>query len=112
MTLMSICSICLQAPAGRPWHAFSKCTVFTGGLGSRRGPSNPDRESSKNRFDYPIVRHHPLFAKQRRDGSRSNFSSLLLGENVRIIRRRGPFDERKNNSGGQYQGGETFFLSF
>ena len=66
----------------------------------------PLRESSKNKFDYPIVRHHPLFAKQRRDGSRSNFSSLLLGENVRIIRRRGPFDDRgRNGNGSGQQGG-------
>ena len=71
----------------------------------RRLPQLPStRESSKSRFDYPIVRHHPLFAKQRRDGSRSNFSSLLLGENVRIIRRRGPFDDRRGNGNGGQQG--------
>ncbi|TRY73081.1 hypothetical protein TCAL_12909 [Tigriopus californicus] len=50
---------------------------------------NPPRRSPRRRrprFDYPIVRHHPLFAKQAKSGERSNFSSLLLGENVRIIR--------------------------
>jgi hypothetical protein len=51
------------------------------------------------------VRHHPLFAKQRRDGTRSNFSSLLLGENVRIIRRRGPFDGKQDSGGGGVQAG-------
>ena len=44
-------------------------------------------EPKKTKFDYPIVRHHPLFAKQHRRGERSNFSSLLLGQNVRVIRR-------------------------
>ena len=39
------------------------------------------------RFEYPIVRHNPLFAKQKSAGDRSNLSSLLLGQNVRIIRR-------------------------
>ena len=33
------------------------------------------------------MRHHPLFAKQPKSGERSNFSSLLLGKNVRVIRR-------------------------
>lgn len=37
------------------------------------------------KYDYPIVRHHPLFAKQGSSGP-SNFSSLLMGNNVRIIR--------------------------
>ncbi len=44
--------------------------------------------SSKSKYDYPIVRHHPLFAKQPKPGAggQSNFSSLLMGRNVRIIR--------------------------
>ena len=33
------------------------------------------------------MRHNPLFAKQKSAGDRSNLSSLLLGQNVRIIRR-------------------------
>ncbi len=41
---------------------------------------------SQAKFDYPIVRHNPLFAKQK-SGERSNLSSLLLGQNVRVIRR-------------------------
>ena len=32
-----------------------------------------------------LYRHHPLFAKQSKTGQ-SNFSSLLMGNNVRIIR--------------------------
>ena len=43
--------------------------------------------SRKTRIEYPIVRHHPLFAKQPKSGGQSNFSSLLLGQNVRVIRR-------------------------
>ena len=39
-----------------------------------------------NKLDYPIVRHHPLFAKTR--GSRT-ISSLLVGENVEYMRRPG-----------------------
>ena len=38
------------------------------------------------KFDYPIVRHHPLFAKTR--GSRT-ISSLLVGENVEYMRKPG-----------------------
>ena len=43
--------------------------------------------SRKSKNEYPIVRHHPLFAKQPKPGGQSNFSSLLLGQNVRVIRR-------------------------
>ena len=43
--------------------------------------------SRRSRLEYPIVRHHPLFAKQPKSGAQSNFSSLLLGQNVRVIRR-------------------------
>ena len=43
--------------------------------------------SRKSKLEYPIVRHHPLFAKQPKSGCQSNFSSLLLGQNVRVIRR-------------------------
>jgi len=55
-------------------------------------PRGSNRRSQSRRFDYPIVRHHPLFAKQKvspagADGRSSNFSSLLMGENVRVIRR-------------------------
>ena len=39
-----------------------------------------------NKLDYPIVRHHPLFAKTR--GSRT-ISSLLVGENVEYMRKPG-----------------------
>ena len=39
------------------------------------------------RSDYPIVRHHPLFAKTQR--SRSGISSLLVGENVEYMRKPG-----------------------
>lgn len=65
-------------------------------------PTPPSRDLSRHKFDYPIVRHHPLFAKQRRDGARSNFSSLLLGENVRIIRRRvgNGLEDRNTDDGG------------
>ena len=61
---------------------------------------------SSNRFDYPIVRHHPLFAKQRRQpGESSNFSSLLLGQNVRVIRKSvggigTPQDDSDDSTGG------------
>jgi hypothetical protein len=47
---------------------------------------SPGKKSSTTKFDYPIVRHNPLFAKQK-SGERSNLSSLLLGQNVRVIRR-------------------------
>ncbi len=76
--------------AKRPTSRVARSSAGGGGGGS---------SSRRSRFDYPIVRHHPLFAKQRPiHGSSSssgggpskessNFSSLLLGENVRVIRR-------------------------
>lgn len=48
--------------------------------------SNPPL-SPLPRSDYPIVRHHPLFAKTQR--SRSGISSLLVGENVEYMRKPG-----------------------
>ena len=43
------------------------------------------------RFDYPIVRHHPLFAKTGRTRSSGSgaISSLLVGENVEYMRKPG-----------------------
>ena len=42
------------------------------------------------RSDYPIVRHHPLFAKSHRSlGGGASISSLLVGENVEYIRKPG-----------------------
>ena len=56
------------------------------------------------RFEYPIVRHNPLFAKQKSAGDRSNLSSLLLGQNVRIIRRSvGGIGEAVVHAGGSTQ---------
>ena len=59
----------------------------------RRLKSSKERQRAKKplpaklKYDYPIVRHHPLFAKQGKPGEKSNnFSSLLMGKNVRIIR--------------------------
>ena len=59
----------------------------------RRLKSSKERQRAKKplppklKYDYPIVRHHPLFAKQSKPGEKSNnFSSLLMGKNVRIIR--------------------------
>ena len=51
--------------------------------------TNPQGPGSK--YDYPIVRHHPLFAKSRGGpGVRSGaISSLLVGENVEYMRRPG-----------------------
>ena len=46
-------------------------------------PSCSKSESS-SKFDYPIVRHHPLFAKTRGMRSRT-ISSLLVGENVLLL---------------------------
>ncbi len=37
-----------------------------------------------SKFDYPIVKHHPLFAKTRR--GHSGISSLLVGENIEYTR--------------------------
>ena len=51
---------------------------------SRQRASQPLAPNLK--YDYPIVRHHPLFAKQSKLPGQSNFSSLLMGNNVRIIR--------------------------
>ena len=48
--------------------------------------SNPPL-SPVPRSDYPIVRHHPLFAKTQRP--RSGISSLLVGENVEYMRKPG-----------------------
>lgn len=59
----------------------------------RRLKSSKERQRAtrslipKPKYDYPIVRHHPLFAKQTKPGDpKSNFTSLLMGQNVRIIR--------------------------
>lgn len=42
---------------------------------------------NKPKYDYSLVRHHPLFAKQTKPGEgTSNFSSLLMGNNIRILR--------------------------
>ena len=48
--------------------------------------SNPPL-SPLPRSDFPIVRHHPLFAKTQRP--RSGISSLLVGENVEYMRKPG-----------------------
>ena len=40
-----------------------------------------------SRFNYPIVKHHPLFAKSRK--VRSGISSLLVGENIEFSRKQG-----------------------
>ncbi|XP_040567318.1 uncharacterized protein fid [Lepeophtheirus salmonis] len=62
--------------------------IATRPLGLRRGSVHTSSLKNKNsNLNYPIVRHHPLFAKQPKTGS--NFSSLLAGKNVRIIRQRG-----------------------
>ena len=64
--------------------------------GKRKLKSSRERQRAKRplppkaKYDYPIVRHHPLFAKQRKPGEipgqSNNFSSLLMGKNIRIIR--------------------------
>lgn len=45
------------------------------------------RPNQTSRFDYPIVKHHPLFAKTRK--VRSSISSLLVGENIEFSRKQG-----------------------
>ena len=67
------------------WNQRKKSVAVTVRLLSCQEHYN--RESHHPRFEYPIVRHNPLFAKQKSAGDRSNLSSLLLGQNVRIIRR-------------------------
>ena len=52
--------------------------------GNRLFPAPPEQVS---KFDYPIVKHHPLFAKTRR--VRSGISSLLVGENIEFTRKPG-----------------------
>ena len=47
----------------------------------------PIEDTGSSRFDYPIVKHHPLFAKTHR--SRGGISSLLLGENIEFRRKPG-----------------------
>ena len=56
-------------------------------LKSHRSRQRASQQMAPNppKYDYPIVRHHPLFAKQSKTGQ-SNFNSLLMGNNVRIIR--------------------------
>ena len=44
--------------------------------------------SPQPKYDYPIVRHHPLFAKNQRSRP-SQISSLLVGENVEYMRKPG-----------------------
>ena len=45
------------------------------------------KEDSNSRYNYPIVKHHPLFAKTHK--SRSGISSLLLGESIEFRRKPG-----------------------
>ena len=45
------------------------------------------RRSSRSKYDYPIVKHHPLFAKSTK--GHSGISSLLLGENIEYTRKPG-----------------------
>jgi hypothetical protein len=54
--------------------------------------SNPQqqvttRRGSRSKYDYPIVKHHPLFAKASK--GHSGISSLLLGENIEFTRKQG-----------------------
>ena len=46
------------------------------------------RTQPSSKYDYPIVRHHPLFAKNQRCRS-GTISSLLLGENIEYMRKPG-----------------------
>ena len=52
-------------------------------------PLSPHPKSQpSSKYDYPIVRHHPLFAKNQRTRS-GTISSLLLGENIEYMRKPG-----------------------
>ena len=51
-------------------------------------PLSPHPKTPSCKYDYPIVRHHPLFAKNQRSRS-GTISSLLLGENIEYMRKPG-----------------------
>ena len=49
--------------------------------------NNSPHPARASKFDYPIVKHHPLFAKTHKVSS--GISSLLLGENIEFTRKPG-----------------------
>ena len=51
-------------------------------------PLSPLPAKPSSNYDYPIVRHHPLFAKSQRCRS-GTISSLLVGENIEFFRKPG-----------------------
>ena len=51
-------------------------------------PLSPQPTKPSSKYDYPIVRHHPLFAKNQRCRS-GTISSLLVGENIEFFRKPG-----------------------
>ena len=51
-------------------------------------PLSPAVPKSDAKYDYPIVRHHPLFAKNNK-GRSGAISSLLVGESVEYMRKPG-----------------------
>ena len=51
-------------------------------------PLSPQPHKPSSKYDYPIVRHHPLFAKNQRCRS-GTISSLLVGENIEFFRKPG-----------------------
>jgi len=65
---------------------------IAGGTVSRGSISGQQQSASSRRlggskYDYPIVKHHPLFAKSSK--GHSGISSLLLGENIEFMRKPG-----------------------
>jgi hypothetical protein len=60
-----------------------------GSSGHRSGHQHqPASSRHQSSYDYPIVKHHPLFAKSSK-GHGSGISSLLLGENIEFMRKPG-----------------------
>ena len=75
-------------PDENPINCHPRSRAFATRVEMEASPPLSPQPKTDSKFDYPIVRHHPLFAKTR--GSRSGtISSLLVGENVEYMRKPG-----------------------